>query len=144
MAFRGHYEHSLDAKNRVTVPAKFRPALSDGLVLARAFEPCIAVWTPDGWERFTQNFLESLNPFSERARRLQRFFHAGSFDSELDSAGRIMLPQPLMEYAQIKKEVTVTGNLGSFEIWDTERWNGYESDLAKTALADAEEIAAGN
>lgn len=144
MAFRGHYEHTLDAKNRVTAPSKFRPALADGLVLARGFEPCISVWTPAAWDRFTQNFLESLNPFSNKGRRLQRFFHSGSFDGELDSAGRLMLPPPLLEHAGIDKEVTVIGNLNSFEIWDRKKWESYETDIAGTVFEDAEEIASGN
>lgn len=141
MAFRGHYEHSLDSKNRLTVPSKFRPPLADGLVLARAFEPCVSVWTPAAWEEFTQDFLSTLNPFSEQARRLQRFFHAGSFDSELDSAGRLMIPPSLMDHAGIEKSVTVVGNQKSFEIWDRKTWGVYESGLGKTILEDAEKIA---
>ncbi len=141
MAFRGYFEHTLDAKNRLTVPSKFRAPLSDGLVLARAFEPCVAVWTPDGWESFTERFLSPLNPFSKKARRLQRFFHSGSFDAELDSAGRLMVPQPLTEYASIDKEVAVVGNQQCFELWNIDNWRSYETDLGKTIAEDAENIA---
>lgn len=141
MAFRGHYEHSLDSKNRLTVPSKFRAPLADGLVLARAFEPCVSVWTPAAWEEFTQDFLSTLNPFSEQARRLQRFFHASSFDGELDSAGRLMIPPSLIDHAGIEKDVTVVGNQQSFEIWDRKAWGVYESGLGKTILEDAEKIA---
>ena len=141
MAFRGYFEHSLDKKNRLTVPSKFRAPLSDGFILARAFEPCISVWTPQTWESFTERFLAPLNPFSNKARRLQRFFHSGSFDAELDSAGRLMIPQPLVEYAGISKEVAVVGNQESFELWDLESWSRYESDLGNTIVEDAENIA---
>lgn len=142
MAFRGHFEHALDAKNRLTVPSKFRAALADGAVLARAFEPCVSVWVPSSWQQFTQNFLSSLNPFSEESRRLQRYFHAGSFDAELDSAGRLMIPPLLIEHAELKKEITVVGNQDSFEVWSRSVWQGYQDNLTKTILEDAEKIAA--
>lgn len=142
MSFRGYFEHTLDAKKRLTVPSKFRAPLSDGFILARAFEPCVAVWTPDAWKTFTERFLAPLNPFSNEARRLQRFFHSGSFDAELDSAGRLMVPQSLAEYAGIEKEVAVVGNQQCFELWDLDSWQRYESDLGKTIAKDAENIAA--
>ena len=141
MAFRGHYEHTLDVKNRLTVPSRFRTALADGVVLARAFEPCVSVWTPTGWESFTQRFLEPLDPFSERSRKLQRYFNAGSFDTDLDSAGRLMVPAPLMDHAKLDKEVAVVGNSISFEIWDRPTWAKYERGLADTVLDDAENLA---
>lgn len=140
MAFRGYYEHSLDAKGRLTVPAKFRPMLATGLVLAKAFEPCISVWAPQDWEQFTNRFLASLNPFSSEGRRLQRYFNAGSFDAELDSAGRLMVPQSLIEHASVSRDVTVVGNMACFEIWDRKRWRSYERDLDKSIIEDAEKL----
>ena len=101
----------------------------------------MSVWTPDGWESFTERFLAPLNPFSNKARRLQRFFHSGSFDSELDSAGRLMVPQSLAEYANIDKEVAVVGNQQCFELWNLDNWRSYETDLGKTIAEDAENIA---
>lgn len=132
----------MDSKSRLTVPSKFRPLLAEGLVLARAFESCVSVWAPQGWADFTERFLEPLNPLSNQARRLQRFFHSGSFDSELDTAGRLMIPPSLMEHAGIKKEVAVIGNLQSFELWDLASWRKYERELEVTIVEDAEKIAA--
>ena len=68
MAFRGHYEYTLDAKNRLTVPAKFRAALSDGVVLAKSLEACVQIWTPEGWERFSERAMGSRDPFNPKAR----------------------------------------------------------------------------
>lgn len=141
MAFRGHYEHTLDAKNRLTVPARFRAALADGVVLARGFEPCVSVWTPEGWDEFVTRSLDRLDSFSGQARKLQRFFNAGSFDTEIDSAGRIMLVAPLIEHGSLVREVSVVGNNASFEIWDRPTWARYEREIAETVLEDAEHFA---
>ncbi|MGH2907326.1 MAG: division/cell wall cluster transcriptional repressor MraZ [Solirubrobacterales bacterium] len=129
MAFRGNYDHTLDAKNRLTIPAKFRAALDGGVVLAQALEPCVAIWTPDAFEQFTDSFLKDLNPLSQEARRLSRFFNAGSFDGELDTAGRVMLSQPLLTYAGLTKDVVVIGNNDHLELWDPKAWRVYEDDL---------------
>jgi MraZ protein len=129
MAFRGNYDHTLDAKNRLTIPAKFRAALDGGVVIAQALEPCAAIWTPSAFESFTDSFLKDLNPLSPQARELSRFFNAGSFDGELDGAGRVMLPQPLIGYAGLTKDVVVIGNNDHLELWDPQAWAKYEADL---------------
>src|ERR671916_596070 len=101
MAFRGHFDYSLDAKNRLNVPPKFRAAFSDGVVLAKALEPCVGVWTPEGFEAFTSSFLANLNPVSAERRKLTRYFAGGSFDVELDASGRVVLNAPLLTHAGI-------------------------------------------
>ena len=89
MAFRGTFEYTLDVKNRLTVPAKFRATLADGVVLARGVERTVAIWTPSDYERQAQGALAGRNPLSPEARELRRFFSANAIDSELDSAGRL-------------------------------------------------------
>jgi MraZ protein len=143
LAFRGHYEYTLDAKNRLTIPAKFRAALSGGVVLAKSLDPCVAIWTPTGWEEFTEKALKSRDPFNAEARQLGRYFHAGSFDVQLDSAGRIMLPPPLIKSAGLGKEVVVVGNYDSIEVWDREVWHSYERELDATASETAQRLAGG-
>src|SRR4051812_25255501 len=103
MAFRGQFDYSLDAKNRLNVPAKFRPAFSGGVVLAKALEPCVAIWAPDSFETWTESFLSNLNPVSRERRTLTRYFAGNSFDVELDSAGRVTLTAPLLKHAGISK-----------------------------------------
>jgi MraZ protein len=124
LTFRGTFEHALDAKHRLTIPAKFRGALAGGVVLAPSPEVesgaprTVAVWTPEVYDEFTTSTLAGLNPASPKARELKRFYFNSSFDTELDSAHRVMIPAQLMAYAGLDKEVTVTGSGECLEIWD--------------------------
>ena len=140
MAFRGHFDYSLDAKNRLNVPAKFRAAFSSGVVLAKALEPCVAVWAPDTFERWTESFLSNLNPVSPERRKLTRYFAGSSFDAELDSAGRITLNQALVEHAGVEKEVVIVGNLDHLEVWDRRRWQEDQSALNDEIAGIAESL----
>ena len=140
MAFRGHFDYSLDAKNRLNVPAKFRAAFSSGVVLAKGLEPCVAVWAPDTFERWTESFLSNLNPVSPERRKLTRYFAGSSFDVELDSAGRVTLNQALLQHAGIQKDVVIVGNLDHLEIWDRERWNEDQQALNAEVTGIAESL----
>ena len=143
MAFRGHYEYTLDTKNRLTIPAKFRAELAGGVVLAKSLDTCISIWPLAGWEEFTERAIKSRDPFSAEARRLQRYFHAGSFDAQLDGAGRIMLPQPLLRHVQLRKDVVVVGNYDTIEVWDRDAWRTYEREIDETANETAQRLARG-
>ncbi|HWC87154.1 MAG TPA: division/cell wall cluster transcriptional repressor MraZ [Solirubrobacteraceae bacterium] len=144
MAFRGTFDHALDAKNRLTVPAKFRAALADGVVLAGSPEVipgqprCLAMWTADAYDTYTASILSGLNPLSPRARELTRFFFNHSHDTELDSAGRVMIPPFLMTYARLGKDVVVTGSGECLEVWDRAAYSSYQDDV----LARIPDIAA--
>lgn len=140
MAFRGQFDHTLDAKKRLNVPAKFRPAFSGGVVLQKWLEPCVAIWAPDVFERFTDSFLTNLNPVSAERRKLSRYFAGSSWDVELDAAGRITLNQPLLEHAGIEKEVVVVGNIDRLEIWDRSRWLSEQQSLDNEILEIAESL----
>jgi MraZ protein len=141
LAFRGQYEHTLDAKNRLTIPSKFRAALSAGVVLAKSLDPCVTIWTPAAWEGYTERAIGSRDPFSREARQLQRYFHAGSFDAQLDSAGRIMLPQALIEHARLSRDVVVIGGGESAEVWDRDAWRAHEGELDEKAPDLAQRLA---
>lgn len=144
MAFRGTFDHALDAKNRLTVPAKFRSALSDGVVLAGSPEitpgepRSLGVWTAEAYDTFTTSTLNGLNPLSPRARELKRFFFNHSHDTELDSAGRVMIPPFLISYAALGKDVVVTGSGECLEVWDRTAYSRYQDDV----LARIPDIAA--
>ncbi len=135
MIFRGTFEHALDAKHRLTVPAKFRAALADGVVLAASHEVSpgsprsVSIWTPDGYEAFTELTLSGLNPSSPKARELKRFFFNSSFDAELDSANRLMIPPTLMRYASLDKDLVVTGSGECIEVWNRGAYDGYREDV---------------
>jgi MraZ protein len=135
LIFRGTFEHALDSKHRLTVPAKFRAALSGGVVLAASHEVTpgsprsVSIWTPHGYEAFTAQTLSGLNPSSPKARELKRFFFNSSFDSELDSVNRLMIPPPLMRYANLGKDLVVTGSGECIEVWDRNSYDGYREDI---------------
>ena len=101
MAFRGHYEHSLDSKDRLTVPARFRAALADGVVLSAGLDPCVEIYPTAGFAHFEEQVLGELNPLSRAGRMMRRRFHGRSHDESLDSAGRVRLPKHLVGYADL-------------------------------------------
>jgi len=138
MIFRGTFDYSLDAKNRLTVPARFRAALSEGVVLAKGLERCVALWTPKGYDDYTQSSLAGFHPLSPDAQKLKRFFAANSLDTDLDAAGRVMIPPFLLEHAGLLKEVVVTGSGDALEIWARKTWSEYNDALA----SDVHEITA--
>ena len=140
MAFRGHFDYSLDAKNRLTVPTKFRANFSSGIVLAKGLEPCITVWVPEEFDNWTNSFLSNLNPVSAERRKLTRFFAGSSFDVELDSAGRVTLNAPLLAHAGIEKEVVMVGNLDHLEVWDRKTWESDQKQLADEIVGIAESL----
>jgi len=130
MAFRGTFDYSLDAKNRLTVPAKFRASLAEGVVLAKGIERCVQLWTPRGFEHYTGAALQGVHPLSDESRKLTRFFSANSLDTELDAAGRVMVPGFLVEHAALRKEVVVTGAGDCLEVWDRAAWGEYNRALS--------------
>jgi MraZ protein len=144
LIFRGTFEHALDAKHRLTVPAKFRAALAGGVVLAVSPETepgtprAVAMWTPEAYEAYTEAALEGKNPVTPTAKTLKRVLFANSHDAELDSANRVMIPQQLMSYAGLDKEVVVTGVGECLEIWDRGTYTAYNEG----ALSRFSEIAA--
>jgi MraZ protein len=131
VAFRGTFDHTLDAKNRLTVPARYRATLAEGVVMAMPvdLEPCVGVWRPQEYERYTERALAQLPPLSPRLAELERFFYGSSQDAELDAAGRIMLPSFLLEHAGLAKDVVVVGAGDRLELWDRDRWNEHRPTL---------------
>ena len=138
MVFRGTFDYSLDAKNRLTIPVRFRAALAEGVVLAKGLERCVALWTPKGYDAYTQVSLAGFHPLSKEAQKLKRFFAANALDTELDSAGRVGLPAFLLEHGGLSKEVVVTGSGDALEIWDRATWADYNAALA----SDVDDITA--
>ena len=122
MAFNGNFEHTLDAKHRLTVPSKFRTQLSGPVFLVKGVDRCISVYPEQTYSAMTEAALSGLNPFSPTARELKRFFFNASFDTELDAANRVMVPTPLLDYAGLSKEVVVCGSGECLEVWDRSRY----------------------
>ena len=122
MAYRGHFEHSLDAKNRLSIPARFRTSFASGTVLAKDPEPCVAVWTPETHEAIIERALGGLNPMGSEYRKLSRFYQGNSFEIELDASGRVA-------HTGIEKEVVVVGVGDHLEVWARERWQEQQEAL---------------
>jgi MraZ protein len=133
--FRGTFEHSLDAKHRLTIPAKFRAELAAGVVLAASPETdphtprAIGIWTPEAYDTYTSKVLAGANPATPQARELNRFFFGNSLDTELDAANRVMIPTNLMEYAGLSKDVTVIGAGPCLEIFDRSAYEAYSKEV---------------
>ncbi len=138
--FVGEYQHSLDPKGRVILPAKFRDALSDGLVMTRGFENCIFIFSQTEWPKVEDKF-RSLAMLKKQARMLTRFFFSGSSQEVPDKQGRVMVPKNLREHAELGKDIVIIGVTNRLEIWSKSNWETYSS-AAKDSYEDiAEELA---
>jgi transcriptional regulator MraZ len=129
--FRGTFDHTLDAKNRLTVPVRYRAALAEGVVLAMPVDlkPCVGVWHPEEYESYSRRALAELPALSSRLSELERFFYGNSQDADLDAAGRIMVPGFLSKHAHLQKEVVVVGAGDRLELWSKDRWDEHRPTL---------------
>ena len=134
--FIGQYNHNLDDKNRLTVPAKFRNALSGTFFATVGLDKCISIYTSKDFETYTQK-LETLDTNDRNARQLQRYVASNTFELECDSHGRILLPDGLVKHSGIDKDVILVGSFDHIEIWAKEKWSAYE----KSAESSFEDIA---
>lgn len=139
MTFRGTFDLTLDAKNRLTVPTRYRAAFAEGVVLAAGLEECVAIWRPEDYDAWVSAALAGKSPLSPEYRKLMRHFTANSHPTELDGAGRVMLPRFLLESGRLTKDVSVVGAGECLEIWDREAWAKYNAEV----LENVSDIAAG-
>src|ERR671917_92580 len=113
LAFHGTFDHTLDAKNRLTVPSKFRSALAGRVFLVKGADPCLSVYPEATYAAMTEQALAGLNPLSAQARELSRLFYANAMEVELDGAGRIMVPGRFRDAAGIAQRAPdLTASLG--------------------------------
>ena len=120
----GTYEHSIDAKRRLFIPAKLREELGVTFYLAMGVDECLAIYPQETWNRFTEKFA-SL-PMSQSAAMRPLFANASK--CELDSQGRIVIPQKLRKYAGLEKDAVIIGVNDRAEIWSAETWNAREEE----------------
>ena len=137
--FYGKHEHSIDEKNRLTLPARFRDALATGLVLARGIDRNIDVYPRESWDASISRIAE-LDSLTREAREMKRFVFAGAAVAELDRQGRVLVPPDLAGHAGLSKDVVVAGVHDHIEIWDRAQWavhvsaiEGSVSDVAERA-----------
>jgi MraZ protein len=133
LAFHGTFDHTLDSKNRLTVPSKLRTAFAEGAFLVRSTERCISLYPSATYSSLTEAALSGLNPLHPQARELRRYFHSNATQVELDSAGRVMLTARQLEHAGIDRDVVVIGAGDCLELWDPSTWAAYDQDLTARA-----------
>ncbi|MBR2594822.1 MAG: division/cell wall cluster transcriptional repressor MraZ [Solobacterium sp.] len=137
--FMGEYRHSLDAKNRLIIPARFRDELGDTFVVTRGFDGCLTVYTEDQWKKIVAQ-LEQLPVTKSEVRKYIRSLLSKAQECEFDSQGRIQLPQSLVGVADIAKKCVIIGAADHLEIWSEERWDAYDETSDETFEADAETL----
>ena len=137
--FMGEYQHNLDTKGRIIIPAKFRDGLGDEMVVTRWLDGCLAIYTEKQWQELYQK-LQTLPSTKREARRFTHMIMAKAAECTLDAQGRIRLPQPLVKEAQLVKECVVIGVSDHVEIWDQERWNEYYAIASESFEDIAEEL----
>jgi MraZ protein len=137
----GEFEHTIDDKNRLTLPARFRQALTGGLVVTRGMDGCLYVYPRDEWEATVESRLRVLDPLSREGRVMQRFFFSGAAEAELDKQGRVMIPPALAQHAGLGREVVVAGIRDHLEIWDRAAWRQHLKEIEGSAEHVAERLA---
>lgn len=139
----GEFEHTIDDKNRLTLPARFRQAFADGVVVTRGIDPCLAVYPRTDWQQFVEAELGGLNPFSRETRQMRRYLFSAAAETELDRQGRITLPSALSRHAKLGREVVVAGVQNHLEVWGRAAWREQLKDVEGGAELVAERLAAG-
>ena len=138
----GEYEHTIDDKNRLTLPAKFRKAFSDGVVITRGMDGCLYAYTAADWREHVETRLADLDPLSKEGRTMKRFFFSAAAEAELDKQGRIVVPPALAEHAGLGREVVVAGVHDHLEIWSRTTWREHLREVEGSAEHVAERLAA--
>ncbi len=120
----GEYQHSIDDKGRLAVPAKFRKSLAGGVVVTKGAEGCLYLYPLEEWMKFAEK-LAKLPINRADSRAYSRLMLAGASNAEIDSQGRILIPDYLRNYAGIQTKAVIVGLYNRAEIWDEERWQQY-------------------
>jgi MraZ protein len=138
--FLGRYAHNLDAKGRLAIPARFREALAEGVILTRGIDRCLALYPLAAWRPLAEK-VAALPLTDADARNFRRLVFAEAADLMLDGQGRILVPPDLRRYAEIEREALVVGVDTSIEIWSPQRWQAIEESLDADAAAIAQRLA---
>ncbi len=137
--FLGEYLHTFDTKNRISVPSKFRKGLGRVVVVTRGLDHCLYVYSKRAWEREAVKYATEINGSSAR-RGLARLFLAGSFEAEVDSGGRVLVPENLKSFASISDKAVIAGVADRVEIWEENAWKNYTSEIERNADSFAEKV----
>ena len=136
----GEYEHSVDAKGRLIMPAKLREEIGEKFVITKGLDGCLFAYSLKEWQSFEEK-LKTFPLTNKDSRALVRFFLAGAIECEIDKQGRFLISSNLREFAELEKEVIIIGVLNRLEIWSKNKWKKYSEEKNKSADEIAENIA---
>ncbi len=137
--FLGEYLHTFDSKNRVSLPSKFRKELGRVVVVTRGLDHCLNVYSKKAWEKEAKKYAAQTSG-SSAERGLARLFLAGSAEGEVDSAGRVLIPENLKSFAAIREKAIVAGVADRVEIWEETAWKKYTAAIERDAESYAEKV----
>lgn len=135
----GEFKHNLDTKGRLAIPAKFRSSFSAGAIITRGLDDCLFIFSREEWEALAKK-LVSLPIAAANSRAFVRLMLSGASDVELDSQGRVLIPDYLREFASVRREAVVTGLYNRIEVWDSARWNEYKKRTERSSQEIAERM----
>ena len=136
----GEYEHSIDTKGRIAMPAKLREGLGAKFIITKGLDGCLFVYSMDEWQRVEQK-LASLPMSRKTARDFTRFLFGGACEAECDKQGRVLLPVNLRRYAALERDAVIVGVGSRAEIWDAAKWQQYNEESAEDVNELAEQLA---
>lgn len=137
--FIGEYEHNVDAKGRLIMPAKLRDEIGDTFILTKGLDGCLFAYSQKEWTNFDEK-LKSLPLAQKEARNFVRYFLSGAVECEIDKQGRFLIPAQLRKHASLEKEVIIIGVGTRLEIWSKDLWLNYSSDENISAEQIAENM----
>lgn len=135
----GEYQHTLDPKKRLAIPAKLRKEIGETAILTRGLDSCLFLYPLQEWQKLTQK-LSQLPVGQGNARSFLRLMLAGAVEVEPDPLGRILVPDYLKQYAGLQQKVVIAGVYNRLEIWDQERWENYKAEAEKHTDMIAEKL----
>ena len=132
----GEYSHTIDAKGRMIVPAKFRTELGERFIITKVFDGCLYGYSIEEWKSIEEKIKTLPLITGKDARNFTRFFFSSAIECELDAQGRILITQNLREHAKLEKEVVVIGVSTRIEIWSKEQWDAYNEEQDSDDIAE--------
>lgn len=135
----GEYTHTLDDKKRISLPAKFRKEVGKKIVVTRGLDTCLYIYPQKQWERIIAE-VEELGIGGRDKRKLSRYFIGGAQEIDVDSLGRILIPQHLRTFASLTSKVVFLGLANRIELWNTTQWNAQQKTIEKDADETAEKM----
>src|SRR5688572_571211 len=139
MFLGGEYQHNLDGKRRVFIPARLRGSVKS-FVLTRGLEGCLSLYTEDSWKRLLGKLQDLPVANKTQARAFKRLLISGATLADVDGQGRLLVPESLGQYAGIKRDVMIIGMDSHIEIWSRERWEKYRRAAEKDAASIAQQV----